>query len=125
MILGIGVDIVEIARIRSLIERHQQRFLNRIFTDFEIAFCSARHDPSAGFAARFAAKEAFVKALGTGMSGGIRFHDIQVEGQAKPLLNITGKALALAQARGMRLTHVSLSHEREYAVAMVIVEGAL
>jgi holo-[acyl-carrier protein] synthase len=122
MIAGIGVDIVEIARIRALIERHGERFLKRVFSPAEVRHCSRRIDPATGLAARFAAKEAFVKALGTGMTKGMRFKDIQVTGEGRPQLKLTGKAREIAESMGIRGVHVSLSHERTHAVAMVIVE---
>lgn len=122
MIAGIGVDIVEISRIRALYERYGERFLKRAFGPEEIRHCIGRIDPSASLAARFAAKEAFVKALGTGMTSGIRFVDIQVTGARPPRIELYGKALELADGMGVRGVHVSLSHERTHAVAMVIVE---
>jgi len=122
MIAGIGVDIVEIDRIRTLFERYGERFLKRAFGPEEIRHCTGRIDPSASLAARFAAKEAFVKALGTGMTSGIRFLDIQVTGDRPPRIRLAGKARELADKMGIRGVHVSLSHERTHAVAMVIVE---
>lgn len=122
MIAGIGVDIVETGRIRALFERYGERFLKRVFGPEEIRHCTGRIDPSVSLAARFAAKEAFVKALGTGMTGGIRFQDIQVAGERPPRIRLSGTALELAQRRGVRRMHVSLSHERAHAVAVVIVE---
>jgi len=122
LIAGIGVDIVEIERIRVLYERYGERFLKRAFGPEEIRHCSGHIDPSASLAARFAAKEAFVKALGTGMTSGIRFLDVQITGERPPRIRLSGKALELADGMGIRGVHVSLSHERTHAVAMVIVE---
>lgn len=122
MIAGIGVDIVAVARIRELLARHGERFLQRVFAPAEIQYCLKRHDPSASLAARFAAKEAFVKAIGTGKSQGLRFHDVQVEGGGRPGLRLMGQAADMADQMGIRAVHVSLSHERDHAVAMVIVE---
>lgn len=121
MIAGIGVDIVEIARIRALVERHGERFLRRVFAPLEVQYCQKRHDPSACLAARLAAKEAFVKAIGTGLTG-VRFHDVQVEGGGRPRLLLFGSAAAFAERMGIKAVHCSLSHERGHAVAMVIVE---
>jgi holo-[acyl-carrier protein] synthase len=122
LIAGIGVDIVDIGRIRALYERYGERFLKRVFSPEEIRHCTKRMDPPASLAARFAAKEAFVKALGTGMTRGMRFHDIQVTGPGQPQIKLSGKARHLAEQMGIMGVHVSLSHERTHAVAMVIVE---
>jgi holo-[acyl-carrier protein] synthase len=122
MIAGIGVDIVEIGRIRALCENYGERFVKRVFGPEEIRHCAGRMDPSASLAARFAAKEAFVKALGTGMTRGIRFQDIQVTGEQPPRIRLSGTALKLADDMDIRGVHVSLSHEHTHAVAMVIVE---
>lgn len=122
MIAGIGVDIVEIGRIRALVGRHGERFLKRCFSAEEIRHCAQRMDPSPGLAARFAAKEAMLKALGTGLAKGMHYRDIQVEGEGQPQIRLTGKARAIAEIMGIRGVHVSLSHERTHAVAMVIVE---
>jgi holo-[acyl-carrier protein] synthase len=116
-VLSVGVDIVEIERIAAVLERHGSRFLQRIYTEREVAYCRGR---VAELAARFAAKEAASKALGTGMRG-IRWRDIEVlpDGRGKPLLYLHGAALARAQELGLREFAVSLSHSRDFAVAVV------
>jgi holo-[acyl-carrier protein] synthase len=124
VIVGIGIDVVEIARIRRLRERWQDRFLQRVFTEAELAYALRRHDPAQHLAARFAAKEATLKALGTGLSMGVRWREMEVRrprGQA-PCLMLSGRTAELADARGIRRLHVSLSHDAGLAVAQVLAE---
>jgi holo-[acyl-carrier protein] synthase len=125
VVVGIGIDIVEIARIRRLMERWQDRFLRRVFTETELAYALGRHDPAQHLAARFAAKEATLKALGTGLSMGVRWREMEVRrarGQA-PRLALSGRTAALGAARGVRRLHVSLAHDGGLAVAQVLAEG--
>jgi holo-[acyl-carrier protein] synthase len=125
LVVGIGIDVVEIARIRRLMERWQDRFLRRVFTDQELAYALARHDPAEHLAARFAAKEATLKALGTGLSMGVRWREMEVRrarGQP-PALALSGRTAALGEARGIRRLHVSLTHDGGLAVAQVLAEG--
>jgi holo-[acyl-carrier protein] synthase len=124
VVVGIGIDVVEIARIRRLRERWQDRFLQRVFTEAELAYALRRHDPAQHLAARFAAKEATLKALGTGLSMGVRWREMEVRrprGQA-PCLMLSGRTAELADARGIRRLHVSLSHDAGLAVAQVLAE---
>jgi holo-[acyl-carrier protein] synthase len=119
---GIGVDLVNIPRIRAAIERWEERFLRRVFTDSEIAYCRARRDPAQHFAARFAAKEAGLKALGTGLRLGVRWRELEVQrerGQA-PTLVLTGRCREISLARGGRRMLLALSHDGEYAVAQAM-----
>lgn len=115
--LSVGVDIIEIERIAAVLERHGSRFLQRIYTEREVAHCRGR---VAELAARFAAKEAASKALGTGMRG-IRWRDMEIlpDARGKPILYLHGAALARAQELGLREFAVSLSHSRDFAVAVV------
>ena len=124
MIVGIGVDIVDIRRVRGVLERQGDRFVRRVFTAAEQDYCRAHRDPSPYFAARFAAKEALFKALGTGWAQGVTWLDAEVQRQESgaPRLLITGRARKLADQRGARRTHVSLSHSEEAAIAVVILE---
>jgi holo-[acyl-carrier protein] synthase len=125
LVLGIGIDIVEIARVRRLMERWQERFLRRVFTDEELAYADARRDPAEHLAARFAAKEATLKALGTGLSMGVRWREMEVRrvrGQ-RPTLALSGRTAELGAARGIRRLHVSLTHDGGLAVAQVLAEG--
>ena len=125
MIAGIGIDIVEIARIESLLKKHGMRFLQRILTADEIAFCIGRHDAASCVARRFAAKEATYKALSSGRASGIAFKDIVVDmdGSA-PRLILAGKALTKVSEMGISRSLVSISHDHGCAVAVVILENA-
>lgn len=124
MIFGTGVDIIKIDRIEKVVKKWGYRFIDRVFTSDEKAFCLKRIVPYSAFALRFAAKEAFSKALGTGMRKGVVWRDIEVFhlSSGKPGLNIYGKSLALCEDEGIKSFHVSLSDEAEYGVAMVILE---
>ncbi len=125
MIVGIGLDLVGIERIRAVHQRQGQRFLDRVYTAGEQAYCLGFRDPSERLAARWAAKEACMKALGTGWALGVGFTDIAVvssEGEG-PRLELVGAALARAQLLGATRRHVSLSHSDGMAVAMVILES--
>jgi holo-[acyl-carrier protein] synthase len=125
---GIGVDLVHLPRLRQVVERWQERFLRRVFTDAELAYCRARRDPIPHLAARFAAKEAGLKALGTGLRLGIRWRELEVrrEPGRPPVLVLSGRSREICRARGGgdRLL-LALSHDGEYAVAqaMLMVEG--
>ncbi|TLY27680.1 MAG: holo-[acyl-carrier-protein] synthase [Nitrospirae bacterium] len=121
-IVGVGLDLVKIARIRSLTERWQQRFLQRLYTDAEREYCFGRASPYASLAGRFAVKEAVLKALGTGWSGGIRWVDIQVlnDPAGRPVATANGRVEALLQEAGVTGIHVSLSHDADYAIAEAI-----
>jgi holo-[acyl-carrier protein] synthase len=125
VIVGIGIDVVEIARIRRLMERWQDRFLQRVFTEAELAYALPRHDPAQHLAARFAAKEATLKALGTGLSMGVRWREMEVRrGRGQPpRLVLSGRTAELGEAGGVRRLHVSLSHDAGLAVAQVLAEG--
>jgi len=125
MILGTGVDIAEVPRIRESIERFGDRFLHRIFTDGEIRYCEQKATRFESYAARFAAKEAGMKALGTGWSRGVRWRDIEVvrpKGQ-RPTIQFHGEAAAIAAKLGTRNIALSLTHTSEQALAHVILEN--
>ncbi len=123
MIKGIGVDMVEIGRVRKLIEE-DQGFAGRIFTAREIAYCEGKFSKAQHYAARFTAKEAFFKALGTGFRGGMSWRDVEVENDAlgKPQLRLAAVALAQFRKRKLKRAMLSLSHTREMAVALVVIE---
>jgi holo-[acyl-carrier protein] synthase len=124
-VLGIGIDLVQIPRMRRVVERWQDRFLSRVFTDREIAYCQARRDPIPHLAARFAAKEAGLKALGTGLSMGVHWRELEVcreRGQA-PTLVLSGRSRAIGESRGGRRILLSLTHEGEYACAQAMLLG--
>jgi holo-[acyl-carrier protein] synthase len=125
MILGLGTDMIEIARIEHSVARYGDAFLHRIYTPAEIAYCRQKKKNSAeSFAARFAAKEAAAKALGTGISRGVTWTELEVRrlpGQ-RPTLHLSGRAAAIAAHLGVRHLALSLSHARELAIAIVIAE---
>ena len=119
---GIGIDLVAIPRMRQVMERWQERFLKRIFTDDEIAYCRARRDPVPHFAARFAAKEAGLKALGTGLSLGVSWRELEVRRQrgGPPVLILRGRSREIALARGADRMLLALSHDGDYAIAQAM-----
>ena len=125
MIRGIGVDIVKVDRIEQAVERWGYRFLKRIFTAAEIERCQQRARPAQCLALRFAAKEAFAKALGLGMRKGLRWRDIEVvhDPLGKPDLLLHNQAQRLLEAVEASRTWLSLSDERESALAVVVLEG--
>jgi holo-[acyl-carrier protein] synthase len=126
MILGIGIDIIEVARIRAALEnpRTGTRFRARVFTDEEVAYCRRRRNGHESFAARFAAKEATMKALGHGFGQGIGWREIEVvRGDGAPTVRLYGAARRYADALGVRRLHLSLTHTAELAMACVIAEG--
>jgi len=122
VIAGIGVDIVEVERIRQTLARHPERFLQRVFTPAEAAYCEGggEHRPRR-LAARFAAKEAALKALGLGLRG-VKWTDVEVvhDGAGKPSLRLAGQLARVAADLGVTELHVSLSHSKEYAIAQVV-----
>ena len=119
---GISIDIVRIGRMREVIARWEERFLRRVFTDGEIAYCRARRDPAPHFAARFAAKEAGLKALGTGLRLGVSWRELEVRrerGEA-PTLVLSGRSRDISLARGGRRMLLALTHEGDYALAQAM-----
>jgi holo-[acyl-carrier protein] synthase len=126
MLIGTGVDLIEVARIARSIERYGDRFLRRVYTDHEIAYCSRRNRASAeSFAARFAAKEAAAKALGTGISRGVTWSEFEVEREpgGRPILELRGRAALLARELGVKTISLSLTHTGNLAMASVVMEG--
>ena len=125
MIVGTGVDIVETPRIEEALGRHGERFARRLCTPDEIAYCEKFKNQAERYAARFAAKEAAFKALGTGWRNGVRWLDVEVTHlpSGKPELRLTGRALEVAQSLRVDRTSVSISHSDRYAVAQVIFES--
>lgn len=117
---SIGTDIEEIGRVKQLCERWGDRFLNRIFTLHEIGYCNSLADKYGSIAARFAAKEAILKAIGTGLSQGIRWKDIEIlnNKNGKPIVKLHGKAREFADEENVL---ISLSHARTYVVAMAVI----
>ena len=124
MIYGIGVDLVEIRRMEGVIERWGDRFVRRVFTPDEMEICRGRSHPPAAFSLRFAAKEAFSKALGLGMKRGVRWRDIEVFHYpgGRPGLRVHGRSSEICKEEGITGLHLSLSDEGNYGVAMVVLE---
>jgi len=125
LIIGVGVDIVDLARVLKMIERYGKKFLGKTFTDGEIAYCTSRKAPVQHFAARFAAKEAVFKALGTGWREGMGWKEIEVQADARgrPRIRLTGKASIKARDLGIVEMHVSISHCDCHAIAHVVAES--
>jgi holo-[acyl-carrier protein] synthase len=125
MICGTGVDIAETARIENSLDRHGERFTKKVFTPAEIAYCDKFKNRGERYAARFAAKEAAFKALGTGWQDGIRWLDVEVVHQpsGKPELVLSGRALEVARELRVTQMSISISHSDRYVVAMVIFES--
>ena len=125
MITGIGIDVIENSRIRESLQRFGDRFLNRIYTEAEKEYCKKCANPEIHFAARFAAKEAAFKALGTGWGGGVKWKDVEVKRLAsgKPELHLYGEALAVATEMRATRFHVSLTHDHLMSCAVVILEA--
>ncbi len=120
---GIGIDLVQIPRMRRVVERWQERFLRRVFTELELAYCRSRRDPIPHLAARFAAKEAGLKALGTGLRLGVNWRELEVRrerGQA-PTLVLSGRSREIGEARGGQgVLLLALTHDGEYACAQAM-----
>ncbi|WP_458526347.1 holo-ACP synthase [Onishia taeanensis] len=125
MILGVGTDIARVARFETAMARHGDRFAARVLGAHEQARLAEHGQPAAYLAKRFAAKEAFVKALGTGMRHGMRWGEIQVvnDSLGRPSLTLSGKAQTLAERLGVTGIHLSISDEAELALALVVLEG--
>ena len=125
MIVGTGVDIAEVPRIREAVARFGERFLKRVFTPEEVRYCTSKANTEERLAARFAAKEAAMKAIGTGLRHGVTWQDVEVVRQlgGRPGLRLSGKAAEFAAALGCQRIHLSLSHTEDMAIAHVILEG--
>ena len=125
MIVGTGIDIAEVPRIAQSIERFGARFLGRVFTEGEIGYCNRKANRAQHYAARFAAKEAAMKAIGTGWSRGVRWRDFEVCRMpgGRPTLTFHGKAAEFAARLGAKQVALSLTHTEQYAIAQVILEN--
>jgi holo-[acyl-carrier protein] synthase len=122
---GVGVDLVRIPRLRQVVERWQERFLRRVFTEAELTYCLRRRDPIPHLAARFAAKEAALKALGTGLRMGMNWRELEVRrepGEA-PQMILSGRSRAIQEAKGGRQLLLSITHDGEYALAQAMLVG--
>ena len=125
MILGTGIDIIEVARIASSFEKFGERFVNRILLPDETAYCLSHKKPAPFLAARFAAKEAVSKAFGTGIGAQLGWRDMEIRRKesGEPFVVLHGKGKILFESRGAKKLHVSLSHTQNYAAATAILEG--
>lgn len=125
MIIATGIDLIEIARLEASLSKASTRFRDRVFTVAEIAYCESRASRFASYAARFAAKEAVMKALGTGWAGGVGWHDIEIinDEAGTPSVRLSGVALERFQQLGARHIHLSVSHTKDLAIAQVIFEA--
>jgi len=125
MIVGLGVDITEVDRIEAAIARHGRPFLERLFTPSEIAYCQKHRHSAERFAGRFAAKEAAMKALGTGWAQGVRWRDIEVvrEPSGKPTLKLSGATRSIADRLGVKHITLTITHDGNTALAQVIFES--
>jgi len=125
MVIGIGTDMIEIARIERSVARFGEAFLKRVFTPGEVAYCQTKKNSGESLAARFAAKEAGAKALGTGISRGVSWREFEVKrkpGQ-RPELFLSGRAAEIAAGLGIQRLSLSLTHSRELSMAVVIAEN--
>src|ERR1700743_825358 len=125
MIVGTGVDIAEVGRIRATVERFGDRFLERVFTPAEIKYCMGRPNFAERLAARFAPQEAGLRAIGPAQSRGVTWKSVEVVRYpgGRPTLRFTGKAAEFAEQLGCKRTHLSLSHTADHAIAHVILES--
>jgi|TARA_B100000959_G_scaffold273700_1_gene324546 holo-[acyl-carrier protein] synthase len=124
MIFGTGIDIIEIDRIKRSLQKYSDRFEQRVFTQKEIDYCHSQADPAKHLAARFSVKEAVLKCFGTGMTGGILWKDIEVDKQesGQPVLKLYGKGKQLFDQLNLKSIHISITHDKNYAVAHAIAE---
>ena len=123
MIFGIGTDIIEVERVKQKVEAGKG-FKEKVFSSNEIAYCESQTFKAENYAARFAAKEAFFKALGTGWIGEMMFHEVEVlkDDMGKPIILLSGKAKEFAKTKGIKEVHLSLSHIKTIAQAFVVLE---
>ncbi|MDO9514941.1 MAG: holo-ACP synthase [Syntrophales bacterium] len=124
MIYAVGTDLVEVSRIERIIEKWRESFIWKVYSEGETNYCSAKSYPAQHFAARFAAKEAFLKGIGLGMAGGVGFRDVEVINRAegKPELRFHGRAREMVDRVGITECHISISHTDRYAVAFIVLE---
>jgi holo-[acyl-carrier protein] synthase len=124
MIFGTGIDIIEVDRIKNSIQKYSDRFKKKIFTQKEIDYCNSQAEPAKHFAARFSVKEAVLKCFGTGMSKGISWKDIEVDKleSGQPILNLYGEGEKIFDQLNLKHIHISITHDKSYAVAHAIAE---
>lgn len=126
IVVGIGVDLVKISRIEEMIDRWGARFLNRVFTPIEQAYCLRRKSPHIHLSARFAVKEATLKALGTGLRMGTRWTEIETVNNpaGKPEVKVSGRTRELAEAKNVLEILTSITHDHDYSIAQVVLQGS-
>ncbi|HXX58645.1 MAG TPA: holo-ACP synthase [Thermodesulfovibrionales bacterium] len=122
MIFGVGIDMVRTERLRKAVEKWGERFLRRVFTEDEIAHCFTKRDPYPSLSVRFAAKEAFVKAIGSRESSPWTDIEVSQDSRGKPLIRGSGRFEIFLRGHSVRHAHLSLSHEKEYGIACVVLE---
>ena len=124
MIFGTGIDIIEVNRIKQSIQKYSNRFEQKVFTQKEVDYCHSQADPAKHFAARFSVKEAVLKCFGTGITGGVLWKDIEVDKQksGQPVLNLYGKGRELFGRLKLKRIHISITHDKKYAIAHAIAE---
>lgn len=122
MIYGVGIDLVKIERMREVVEKWGRRFLERVFTENEIAYCYEKKEPYLSLAVRFAAKEALIKAIGSASPVPLTDIEIVNVGTGKPFLRVNGKLKSFFKEKLIKRAHLSLSHEHEYGIACVVLE---
>jgi len=124
MIHGIGTDFVEVSRIERILQKWGNRFLDRVYAHDEIEYCKNKTFPAIHFAARFAAKESFLKSLGIGLGMGVKLNEIEVSNNAlgRPVLKMNEKVVSILDNLGVKTIHVSMTHTREHAHAIVVLE---
>ena len=122
MIVGIGIDLVKISRIRRAVEKWDRRFLDRVFTESEQQYCRTRLNPPQHFSGRFAVKEAVFKSLGAGRKLGIRWNEIEIlnASQGRPFVKVSGTAKQRMDELGVTEVHISISHDTDYAIGQVV-----
>jgi holo-[acyl-carrier protein] synthase len=125
MIIGIGIDVVDVAGVRKTLDEYGDSYVNEVFSQFEQEEARASADPAQRYASRFAVKEAYMKAIGTGWGKGVQWEDIEIvsEESGQPTLRLRGEADAISKQRGVTRIHVSLSHTPSLALAQVVLEG--
>lgn len=124
MIFGVGIDIIEVLRVEKLTQK-DDRFVKRIFTQKEIDYCRKFKNGAQNFAGKFAVKEAFLKAMGTGWSNGLKFNEIETVNDrlGKPEIVLLGRTKEIFNERNFKFSHVSIAHLKDYATAVVIIEN--
>ncbi len=123
MIYGIGIDIIKIDRMRTTVDRWGKKFLQRVFTENEIAYCYEKKEPYMSLSVRFAAKEALIKAIGSEIPVSLMDIEVMNYGNGRPYIRTKGRLKSFIEEKSIKTIHLSLTHERDYGVACVVLEG--